>query len=180
MAQWVIDPDHSVAAFSIRHMEVTFVHGQMNDVSGIIFFDPENDSGLTMEIEIGVSSIVTGVRKRDDHLKSADFFDAESYPKILFKSNTVQKTGPNAYAVSGDLSLHGIRKEVTLDVDFAGPVMSPFGETCIGLTGKTVLNREDFEIIWNEPLENGGFMVGKEVSLSVNLEADLTESRESD
>jgi polyisoprenoid-binding protein YceI len=175
MSKWVLDPDHSVAAFSIRHMEVTFVHGQMNDVSGIIYFDPEDESGMTVEIEIGVSSIITGVRKRDDHLKSADFFDAESYPKISFKSNTVQKTGPNAYAVSGDLSIHGTRKAVTLDVDFAGPVKSPFGETCIGLTGKTVLNREDFEIIWNEPLENGGFMVGKEVTLSVNLEADLTE-----
>lgn len=175
MAQWIIDPDHSVAAFSIRHMTVAFVHGQMNDVSGIIHYDPDNNAAVDIEFEIGISSIITGIRKRDDHLKSADFFDMEKYPKILFKSNNVQKDRPHSCAVSGDLSIHGITKAVTLDVAVAGPAKSPFGETCIGLTGKTVLNREDFKMTWNEPLENGGFMIGKEVEVSVDLEADLTE-----
>jgi polyisoprenoid-binding protein YceI len=156
-------------------MEVTFVHGQMNDVSGIIYYNPENDSDMSIELEIGVSSIITGVRKRDDHLKSADFFDVENYPKISFKSKSVRKTGPNAYAVSGDLSIRGITKAVILDADSAGPVKSPDGEISIGLTGRTVLNREDFEITWNVPLEGGGLMVGKEVQLSVDIEADLTE-----
>ena len=176
MSKWVIDPDHSVAAFSIRHMTVAFVHGQMNDVSGIINFDPDNDVNLDIEFETGVSSILTGIGKRDDHLKSADFFDLEKFSKISFKSNKVNKVGLNTYTVSGDLAIHGITKAITLDVEFAGPVKSPFGETTIGLSGKTVLNREDFEMSWNEPLENGGFMVGKEVEISVDLEADLTES----
>lgn len=176
MAQWVIDPDHSVAAFSIRHMTVAFVHGQMNDVSGTIRFDPDNEAGMYIAFEIGASSIITGIQKRDDHLKSADFFDVEKYPKIVFKSDTVQKTGKETYAVIGSLSVHGITKEVTLEIAFSGPAESPFGETCIGITGKTTLNREDFQMTWNEPLENGGFMVGKEVEISVDLEADLTES----
>jgi len=175
MSQWVIDPDHSVAAFSIRHMTVAFVHGQMNEVSGSINLDPDNITGMNIEFEIGVSSIITGIGKRDDHLKSADFFDVENYPKILFKSNKVEKTGENTCMVIGDLNVHGITKTVTLDVDFAGPVKSPFGETCIGISGKTVLNREDFKMTWNEPLEKGGFMVGKEVEVSVDIEADLTE-----
>ena len=174
-SKWKIDPDHSVAAFSIRHMTVAFVHGQMNEVSGSINLDPGNIAGMDIEFEIGVSSIITGIRKRDDHLKSADFFDTENYPQITFKSNKVEKTGENTCIVIGDLTVQGITKTVTLDVEFAGPVKSPFGETCIGLTGKTVLNREDFEMTWNEALENGGSMVGKEVEVSVDIEADLTE-----
>ena len=173
MSKWVIDPDHSVAAFSIRHMTVAFVHGQMNDVSGIIHFDPDIVDSMDIEFEIGASSILTGIGKRNDHLKSADFFDLENFPKISFKSNKVTKAGLNKYAVSGDLAIHGVTKAITLDVEFVGPVKSPFGETTIGLTGKTVLNREDFGMSWNEPLESGGFMVGKEVKISVNLEADL-------
>jgi len=175
MSKWVIDPDHSVAAFSIRHMTIAFVHGQMNNVTGSINLDPDNVAGMDIEFEVRVSSIITGIGKRDEHLKSADFFDVENYPKIIFKSNNVEKIGGNTFLVSGDLTVHGITKPVALDVEISGPVKSPFGETCIGLTGKTVLNRDEFKMTWNEPLENGGFMVGKEVEISVDLEADLTE-----
>jgi polyisoprenoid-binding protein YceI len=175
MSKWVIDPDHSVAAFSIRHMTVAFVHGQMNNVAGSINLDPDNAAGMSIEFEIRVSSIITGIGKRDEHLKSADFFDVENYPKILLKSNKVEKTGGNTCLVSGDLTVHGITKPVALDVELSGPVKSPFGETCIGLTGKTVLNRDEFKMTWNEPIENGGFMVGNEVEVSVDIEADLTE-----
>lgn len=174
MQKWVIDPDHSVAAFSIRHMTVAFVHGQFNDISGSIHYNPGDGAALEIEFEIGVSSIITGIRKRDDHLKSADFFDADAYPKISFKSHTIRNSGASGYKISGDITIHGITREITLDVDVAGPVKSPFGETSIGLTGKTVLNREEFAVIWNQPLENGGVMVGKEVEISVDLEADLT------
>ena len=175
MSKWVIDPDHSVAAFSIRHMTVAFVHGQMNSVAGSINFDPDNMTGMDIEFEISVASIITGIGKRDDHLKSADFFDVEKFPKLSFKSKKVEQSGANRCTVSGDLTVHGITKQIALDVDISGPVKSPFGETCIGLTGKTVLNRDDFQMVWNEPLPNGGFMVGKEVEVSVDIEADLTE-----
>ncbi len=175
MAKWNIDPDHSVGSFLIRHMTVAFVHGQLNKVSGTVNFDPDEIASLAVEFEIDVDSIITGIGKRDNHLKSADFFDTKKYPKIAFKSSKSEQTGFNSCKVSGDLSIHGIKKFITMEVDVLGPVQSPFGETTIGLTGKTVLNREDFGIKWNEPMEKGGFMVGKDVEASMNIEADLTE-----
>ncbi|HDZ62454.1 MAG TPA: polyisoprenoid-binding protein [Nitrospirae bacterium] len=167
MPKWTIDPDHSVAAFSIRHMMITNVHGQFNKVTGVIQFDPADTSGAKFELEIDVSGILTGMGKRDDHLKSADFFDIETHPKITFNSTSLGK--------SGDLTVHGITRPVTLDVSFSGPLKSPFGETSMGFTGRTVINREDFGMTWNEPVENGGFMVGKDVELSVDIEADLAD-----
>ncbi len=175
MAKWNIDPDHSVGSFSIRHMTVAFVHGQMNKVSGTINFDPDDISGLSLEFVIGPDSIITGIGKRDDHLKSEEFFDIGKYPGITFKSTTAERTGFNSCKISGDLSIHGIKKSVAVEADVSGPVKSPFGETTIGITGRAVLNREDFGMKWNEPMEKGGFMVGKDVEVSVDIEADLVE-----
>jgi polyisoprenoid-binding protein YceI len=175
MSKWIIDPDHSVGAFAIRHLTVAFVHGQMNKLSGTINYDETNVASTTIDFEIEVASIITGIAKRDDHLKSADFFDTEKYPKIFFKSKTIHESDGSISKITGDLTIRGITQSVTLDVDLAGPVKSPFGETSIGLTAVTTFNREDFGIKWNEPLEDGGFMVGSEVEVSVDLEADLTE-----
>jgi polyisoprenoid-binding protein YceI len=175
MSKWTIDPDHSVGAFSIRHMTIAFVHGQFNKVSGIIEYDPSDVTSLKISFSIDVSSIITGIAKRDDHLKSADFFDIDEYPNINFKSTGADRTGFNSCNVSGDLTIHDIKKPVALEADILGPVKSPFGETSIGITGSIVLNREDFGLTWNEPMENSGFMVGKEVTVTVNLEADLVE-----
>jgi len=175
MSKWTIDPDHSVGAFSIRHMTIAFVHGQFNSVSGDIDYDPSDISSLNISFTIDVSSIITGIAKRDDHLKSADFFDAENYREITFKNSQVERTGFNSCKVSGDLTIHGIKKPVTLEANILGPVKSPFGETSLGITGSIILNREDFGLTWNEPMENGGFMVGKEVTVTVNIEADLVE-----
>ena len=175
MSTWIIDSDHSVGAFAIRHMTVAFVHGQLNKVSGTISYDPSNVPGMTVDFEIETASIITGIGKRDDHLKSADFFDVEKYPKLSFKSKTIYESEGIVSKITGDLTLHGITQSVTLDVDLAGPVKSPFGETSIGLTAVTTLNRKDFDITWSEPLENGGFMVGDEVQVSMDLEADLSE-----
>jgi polyisoprenoid-binding protein YceI len=175
MAKWKIDPDHSVGVFSIRHMTVAFVHGQLNKVSGTVNFDPDDIAGLAVEIEIDTDSIITGIGKRDDHLKSADFFDIKKYPKIIFKSTGSEQAGSGHCRISGDLNIHGIKKSIVMDVNVSGPVKSPFGETTLGLTGKTILNREDFGITWNQPMEKGGFMVGKDVEVSMDIEADLTE-----
>lgn len=174
MAKWKIDPDHSVGSFLILHMTVAFVHGQLNKVSGSVNFDPDDIASLAVEIEIDTDSIITGVGKRDDHLKSAEFFDIEKYPKITFTSTRSEKIGPDRCRISGDLFIHGIKKSIVMDVKISGPVKSPFGETTIGMTGKTVLNREDFGITWNQPLEKGGFMVGKDVEVSIDIEGDLT------
>ena len=175
MAKWKIDPDHSVGSFSILHLTVASVHGQLNKVSGTVNFDPDDIDNLAVEIEIDTDSIITGIGKRDDHLKSADFFDIKKYPKITFKSTGSEQAGSGHCRISGDLNIHGIKKSIVMDVNVSGPVKSPFGETTIGLTGKTILNREDFGITWNQPMEKGGFMVGKDVEVSMDIEADLTE-----
>lgn len=175
MTKWIIDPDHSVAAFSIRHLMITHVHGQFNGISGEILFDPDQISKMSIQFDVDVSTIITGVIKRDEHLKSEDFFHQEKYPKISFKSTGVEKSGFNSCKVAGNITIHGITKPVLVDVEFFGSVKSPFGETCMGFTAKTRLNREDFDITWNEPVENGGYMVGKDVTIFIDLEADKAE-----
>lgn len=172
MSKWKIDPDHSVAAFSIQHMMIAHVHGQFNKISGEINFDPDDIPGTSIKFDIDVNSIITGVEKRDDHLKSEDFFDQKKYPHINFISSGVEKTGFNMCKVKGDLTIHGITKPVVINTEFFGSVKSPFGETSMGFTAKAGLNREDFGLKWNEPMENGGFMVGKDVNMSINIEAD--------
>jgi polyisoprenoid-binding protein YceI len=157
-------------------MTVAFVHGQMNKVSGTINFDPANFSDISIQFDIDVESIMTGIGKRDEHLKSADFFDIEKFPKIIFKSKSAERTSFNSCNITGDITIHGITKSITLEADILGPVDSPFGETTLGINGKIVINREDFGLKWNEPMGNGGFMVGKEVEISMNLEADLVEN----
>lgn len=176
VSQWNIDTDHSVGAFSIRHMTIAFVHGQMNRVSGRISFDPDNISALSIRFEIDVASIMTGITKRDDHLKSEDFFDIAAYPKITFQSTGAERSGFNSCIVKGDITIHGITKSISLETDILGPVKSPFGETTLGVTATMVLNREDFGLTWNETMGNGGFMVGKEVEVAMNIEADLVEN----
>ncbi len=175
MPKWTIDPDHSVAAFSIRHMMITNVLGQFNKITGDIQFDPAKIATAAFELEIDVSGILTGISKRDDHLKSPDFFDNEAFPKITFSSTSLAKNGFNIVKIAGDLTIHGITRSVTLEVSFSGPLKSPFGETSMGFTGRTVIDREDFGMTWNEPVESGGFMVGKDVELSVDIEADLAD-----
>ncbi len=175
MPRWNIDSDHSVAAFAVQHMMIADVRGQFNKISGAIQFDPTDIPGISIEFEIDTAGIYTGIQKRDEHLRSQDFFDAEKYPKIIYKSKKSERLGFNGCKVTGDLSIHGITKQVTVDVEFFGSVKSPFGETSMGFTAKTLINREDFGIIWNQPLESGGFMVGKDVQIFIDIEADLEE-----
>jgi polyisoprenoid-binding protein YceI len=175
MSKWVIDPDHSVGAFSVRHMMIAHVHGQMNRVSGTVELDPSDLTSLSVKMEIGVASVLTGIKKRDDHLKSGDFFDEEKYPVITFESTKSKRSGLNTCNVSGKLTIHGISKNLDIEVEVCGPVKSPFGETSIGLACGTILNREDFGMMWNEPMEDGGLMVDRDVEVSMDIEADLTE-----
>jgi polyisoprenoid-binding protein YceI len=156
-------------------MMVASVHGQLNKVTGTVQFDPSDITSLSVELEIEVSGIITGIQKRDDHLKSQDFFHIEKFPEITFKSTTAMRTGFSNCKVSGELTIHGISRPVIMDVIISGPIKSPFGETTIGITGCTVLDREDFGLTWNEPMENHGLMVGKDVTVSVDIEADLSE-----
>lgn len=173
MSKWVIDPDHSVAAFVVRHMMVANVHGQFNKIKGVIHFDKADIPNSSVELSIDVSGIYTGIQKRDDHLRSPDFFDVEKYPYMTFKSTKTEITEKNRLKVFGDLTIHGITKQIDIEVAYSGPEHSPYGETSMGFTARVKINREDYGIMWNVELKNSGFMVGKEIQIVLDIEADL-------
>jgi len=176
MPTWNLDPDHTVAEFTVRHMMVTWVHGQFNRISGTLVFDPANIAASSLEVEIDAAGLYTGIEKRDTHLRSPDFLDVEKYPRITFKSTYVCAAGLDHAKVTGDLTIRDIARPVILDVRWAGP--SHFVDddktfTTFGFRAKTEINREDFGMTWNMEMENEGFMVGKHVFITLNSEADL-------
>jgi polyisoprenoid-binding protein YceI len=178
MAKWNIDPDHAVAEFIAKHMMVTPVHGQLNKVSGTIIFDPESPANASVDVEIDVAGLYTGVDRRDNHLRSPDFFDVEKFPKMYFKSTLIEVDSLNRCKVTGDLTIHGITRSVMFDVTFAGPSRFFDDEqnqmyTTFGFRATTCINREDYGLKWNVAIEDGGFMVSKYVDIIFNAEADL-------
>ena len=174
MGKWIVDPDHSVAAFSIRHMMIANVRGQFNKIGGTILFAPSQISDASVETTFDAASIITGIEKRDDHLKSADFLDVAKYPLVTFKSTGIEQLDVNRARVTGDLTIHGVTRQIILDAEFAGPVKDPFGDgITMGFTTSATINREDFGITWNQPMEDNGIMVGREITLTIDLEADL-------
>ncbi len=174
MNKWVIDPDHSIAAFSIRHMMIANIHGLFSNLTGALEFDPADMSTLKAEAEIDVSTLWTGIKKRDQHLLSPDFFDADKYPGMAFRSTKSEPAGGSRLKLSGELTIHGVTRPVTFDVEYSGPVKAPMGgETSFGFTAKTSVIREDFGVNWNVPMENGGIMGGHEVQITLEVECDL-------
>jgi polyisoprenoid-binding protein YceI len=170
---WEIDPAHSTIEFSVKHMMVSTVKGQFEKLKGTIELDEKDATKSTVEVTIDLASVSTHEPKRDGHLKSPDFFDVAKYPTATFKSTKVQKAGKKL-KVTGELTLHGVTKPVVLDVE--GPsaaTKTPFGTTVRGVHATSKLDRKDFEIGWNKVLDNGGIMVGNEVTLEFN--AELTE-----
>lgn len=178
MAIWSIDPDHSVAAFNIRHLMIARVFGQFNRLSGTIHFDPDKKAGCSLELAIDVVGVHTGIVKRDEHLRSPDFFDAAAFPTITFRSTGFNDGTANKKKLSGQLTIHGITRTIILEAAFSGPVTSPVeigGEKTLGLSATTTLNREDFGMTWNVPLAGNGVMVGQEIDIRLEIEADLVE-----
>lgn len=173
MATWIVDADHSVAAFSIRHMMIAHVRGQFNRIAGTIVYDPDEIMNASVEVTIEAARIVTGIQKRDDHLRSPDFLDAARYPLIVFRSTRIEPSGGGRAGVAGDVTIHGITRRITLEAEFSGPVKDPFGDSVsMGFTASTTINREDFGITWNQPMEGDGIMVGREIQLFIDIEAD--------
>lgn len=171
---WEIDPAHTSIEFSVRHMMVSTVKGQFEKVKGSLELDDKDVTKSTVEVTIDLGSVNTHEPKRDGHLKSADFFDTAKFPTATFKSTKVQKAGKNKLKVTGELSLHGVTKPVVLEVE--GPTdayKTPFGTTVRGVHATAKLDRKDFGIGWNKVLDNGGVLVGNEVSL--DLSAELSE-----
>jgi polyisoprenoid-binding protein YceI len=175
MTQWVIDPDHSAASFAVRYMNLASVRGMFNKISGKILFDPPDVSAASVRAEIDVASINTGVKKRDDHLRSDEILDAGKHPKITFTSTSIEPVGENRAKVTGDITIHGVTRRVTFECGFFGPVKSLFGgETSIGFTAAVRLNREDFGVLWgSDPLEGGGLMTAREIEITLDIAADL-------
>lgn len=176
MARWIIDPDHSVATFSIRYLLIAHVRGLMNGMKGSITFDPPDLHGFSVQVDIDVSTVKTGVEKRDTHLLSPDFFDVSKYPKITFRSTKAESLGGNHMRVHGDLTLHGVTRPITIEGEYSGPVRLPEsigGETSLGFMGSTVVNREDFGMTWGLSPMGGGLMAAREVSITLDIETDI-------
>ena len=168
---WNLDPAHSAAEFKVKHMMISNVKGKFSGLSGTLKLDETDYTHSTVEASIPVSSINTGDEKRDGHLKSADFFDAEKFPAMTFKSTNIDSRGGADYDVTGDLTIRGVSKSVTLSLeDVSVPSKDPWGNLRIGLSGTTKINRKDFDLGWNSALETGGVLVGEEVTITLDIE----------
>lgn len=167
---YTVDKVHSTALFTVRHL-MSKVTGKFTDLSGTIQIDHAKPETSTVEFAIKTASVDTSNSQRDDHLRSPDFFDATANPEITFKSTKVKSTGKDTYAVTGTLTLRGVAKEVTLPVTVLGEGKDPMGNEKIGFEVETTLNRKDYNIIWNKTLDAGGYMLGDDVTVAVNLEA---------
>jgi polyisoprenoid-binding protein YceI len=167
---WTFDSSHSAAQFQVKHLMISTVRGEFAKMSGKATFDGKNYSTLKVEAAIEVSSINTREPKRDEHLRSADFFDAAAYPIITFKSKQVQDVQGNKFKLYGDLTMRGVTKPVVLDVEATPVVKGMRNENRIGAQATTKLNRQDFGIKWNRTLDSGGVVVGDEVRIVIDLE----------
>ena len=163
-----IDPAHTSVGFSVRHMGVSNVKGHFDEFAGSIVLD--NGSIREATATIQVKSINTGIEKRDNHLRTADFFEAATYPEITFKSKRVEKSGDQTVLI-GDFTMRGVTKELRVPVIVNGPIKDPQGNSRIGLEAKTTVNRKDYGMKFNAAMETGGVMVGEEVTIEINAEA---------
>jgi polyisoprenoid-binding protein YceI len=176
MATWVFEPGHTAAEFCVRHMMVTWVRGHFKDVHGTLAFDPDNATTLSMTVEIAAQKLWTGEPQRDEHLRSADFLDVANHPAITFQSTTAERGGASDYEVTGDLTIRGVTRPVTLDLRYLGRWRTPYNEawvTRVGFTGTARLDRHDFGVSWNSSMDDAGVVVGSDVLITVDVEAIL-------
>lgn len=165
-----IDFAHSSVAFSVKHMMVSNVKGSFDKFTGTISYDPDNIENSAVQFSIDVSSVNTRNERRDNHLRSADFFDAANHPEITFKSDKISKKG-DGYVATGTLVIHGVSRKIDLPFVLNGPVATPRGKMVLGVEADHRLNRKDFGLEWNRTLDNGGVLVSDEVKIEINLEA---------
>ncbi len=165
-----LDKAHTTIGFSVKHMVITTVPGKFKDFDGSITYDPKNPLATSAEVTIKTASINTGNEKRDGHLRSPDFFNAEKYPVITFKTNRIEKRNGQLVAI-GDLTMRGVTKEIELPFTVSGPIVDPWGKTRIGIEASTTINRKDFGVSWNKALDSGGVVVSDEVKIKIHAEA---------
>jgi polyisoprenoid-binding protein YceI len=168
---WKIDAAHTLVEFSVKHMMLSTVRGRFNNFSGTLNLDEQHPERSFIEGAVEAASIDTREPNRDGHLRSADFFDIEKYPMIKFRSTRIEKVGPDQFKVTGDLTIKKVTRPITFDVTSLGQGKDPFGNTHWGFSAKTTLNRKDFDLNWNVALETGGWLVGDEIKINIELEA---------
>jgi polyisoprenoid-binding protein YceI len=164
-----IDPSHTMAEFVVRHLGLAKIRGRFTDLTGKITVG-EDVADSSVEATIQANSIDTREPDRDAHLRSPDFLDAENFPTLEFRSTAVRSAG-DGWQADGDLTIHGVTRPVTLDIEFEGLAKDPWGNTRVGFTAGTEINREDFGLTWNQALETGGWLVGKQVRIELSVEA---------
>ncbi|MDQ6693436.1 MAG: YceI family protein [Chloroflexota bacterium] len=171
VATWKIDPGHSTVEFVAKHMMITSVRGRFPDVEGTIRFDEENIANSSVEATIQVATVTSGSEQRDQHLRTGDFFLVDEHPTFTFKSTRIEPKGSDEYKVTGDLTIRGVTKQITLDATFEGRNTSPWGAEAIGFSATTTINRKDFGVNWNVGLEAGGVLVSDKIKLDLNIQA---------
>ena len=169
-SQWRYDDTHAKVGFSISHFGISETEGKFTKFSGTVLSDKPDFSDAKIDITIDVNSINTEAAQRDAHLKSADFFDVAKFPSIVFKSKKLTPSGKNKYKLTGDITMHGVTKEIILDVIYKGTVVDPYKNTKAGFKLSGTLNRNDFGLTWNGKLASGEILVGNEVELMINIE----------
>jgi polyisoprenoid-binding protein YceI len=173
---WQIDPSHTRANFTVRHMMIANVHGNFNKVTGTVDFNADAPELSTVDVQIEAASLETRDEKRDGHLKSPDFLDVANHPYLTFKSKRVHKTGENTGKLVGDLTIRDVTREVTLDVEYNGQAKSAWGTVSAGFTATAKINRKDWGLNWNMALETGGWLVGDDIK--INLEVEIVKQPE--
>lgn len=168
---WQIDPAHSSIEFSARHMMVTTVKGRFTGVSGTITIDESNPANSSAEAVIDAKTLETGAEQRNQHLKSSDFFEVDKYPTITFKTTRIQLEGRERAKVHGNLTMHGVTREIVLDTELNGYGKNPWGKQVAGFDARTSISRKDFDLNWNVALETGGVLVGDTIKIELGIEA---------
>lgn len=168
---WDIDPAHSSAGFAVRHLMISTVRGRMAVKSGTIVFDERHPEASRVEAVIDATSVDTGATDRDNHLRSTDFFDAANHPTLRFESTRVEALGEDKYRVTGDLTIRGVTRAVTLDVEKEGEAVDPWGNHKAGLVATTTIDRTHWGLTWNAALEAGGVLVADKVKLELQVQA---------
>jgi polyisoprenoid-binding protein YceI len=177
-ATWQIDPAHTAAGFSVRHMMIATVRGQFKGVTGTVLWDDQDINNSTVDVTIDANTVDTGEPKRDADLKSANFFDVKNYPTITFKSTKIEKISAGKMKVTGNLTIHGVTKQIVLDVEGpSGAVKDPWGNTRVALNAATIVNRMDYGVKWNAKMDSGGMVVGDDVNINIDLEMTKKEAK---
>ena len=166
-----LDPNHTQLGFVARHAMVTKVRGHFTDVDGTLTIDAADPTRSTANVQIKAASITTGNDQRDAHLRNADFFDVETHPEIVFDSTSIDQTGEETFRLSGDLTIKGVTKPVSVDLEYTGSAKDPFGNLRAGFEGRAEINRKDWGVTWNAALETGGFLVGEKIKLELDVSA---------